>query len=374
MADQLPLDLDIRPTDTGEAQAPAPEPSRFRDDSSLRDALSRQLADDAEAGKPSAPTDTSLSGKEKQETSPPVRQRDGTGRFAKQGEPDGATATPTAKPAPEAAPPEPHADEVMAKAPSSWKPDKAPLWDKVAPEARAYIHERERELQTGFQQAAQVRQVAESILSEFQPYESILREEGATPAQAMRTLLQTAYALRSAQPEYRKAIFLQLAQQYGVDMSSGFDPNLANTQGELSRLQIERMEQQTRAQASQQSEMTGLINQFASQPEHEFFPKVREIMGRIISAGLAPDLESAYQQAVRLSPEVSAEIERRGVLAAENARREAARQTASRLGGGGAPGLGGPAGGAPPTAGFRGKVDDVRSSVEQAWAAMQGGS
>jgi len=255
-----------------------------------------------------------------------------------------------------------------ATAPKSWKAEKADLWGKITdPGARAYIHEREQQLQQGFQKAAQVREVAEGILSEFVPYQEILQAENATPATAIRALLQTAYALRTAEPEYRKALFLQLAAQYGVDFSQGVNPQVAAAQAEAANLKHQRMVEQAQSGYGQEREVASAINDFAA--SHEFFPHVREVMGRLMKAGLATDLESAYKLALPYVPEVATEVERRRVAAAQEAQREADRQrAASATRGGGAPGAGAMgSGGAPQQPG------SIREALEAAWAQQERG-
>lgn len=260
-------------------------------------------------------------------------------------------------------------DDLTAKPPASWKPDKAALWEKIAPEARAYVHEREQELQRGFERTAQVRQVAEGILTEFAPYQEILQAEGATPITAIRSLLQTAYALRSAEPEYRKALFLQLAHQYGVDFTTPVDPNLAATQGRLAQMDLTSREQAAMREMQSNQGVEQTLAAFAA--DHEFFPQVREHMGRLMHAGLAPDLETAYQQAVQLHPGVRGEMERRTVAARDAQVQEANRQRAARAtAGGSAPGAGSFGGPAAPGAA---KGESVRDTIEKVWGEFERG-
>ena len=261
-------------------------------------------------------------------------------------------------------------DDPTAKPPASWKPEKAALWEKVAPEARAYVHEREQELQRGFERTAQVRQVAEGILTEFAPYQEILQQEGATPITAIRSLLQTAYALRSAEPEYRKALFLQLAQQYGVDFSTPAGPRIwRQTQGRLAQMDLQQREQAAQREMQTSSGVEQTLQAFAA--DHEFFPQVREHMGRLMHAGLAPDLETAYQQAVQLHPGVRGEMERRTVAARDAQAQEANRQRAARAtAGGAAPGAGSFGGPAAPGAA---KGESVRDTIEKVWGDFERG-
>jgi hypothetical protein len=352
-------DIDVKPVET---TFPTP-------DTSIRDTI-QSAYDGGEASGP--PSGTPAASKEDgapvtpggaPESAPGGRPRSADGKFAPKPAPAPLDIPKFGeKPPEQAAESAAKPDDPVAKVPASWKPEKAALWEKIAdPEARAYIHEREQQLQQGFQRAAQVREVAEGILAEFVPYQDILQAENATPATAIRALLQTAYALRSAQPEYRKALFLQLAQQYGVDLSGNFDPNLAKAQGEADFLKLQQREQQARGTVNEERAVSQQIEQFAA--THEFFPAVRETMGRLLKGGVAPDLETAYQQAISLDPNVRAELERRRVAAAQEEQREADRQrAAAATRGGSAPGAGSMgSGGAPKEPG------SIRAALEAAW-------
>jgi hypothetical protein len=367
------LETDVLPADVkpgGEVPA-APERGE-----SVRESLERALgeAQGSPDGKSKAEGDAGagVTPGPASDAAPGGRTRGPDGKFAPKPpevpEFSKAVVGPDGKPAPAATPAE---DDPTTKPPASWKPEKAALWEKIAPEARAYVHEREQELQRGFERTAQVRQVAEGILTEFAPYQEILQQEGATPITAIRSLLQTAYALRSAEPEYRKALFLQLAQQYGVDFATPVDPALATTQGRLAQMDLQQREQAARAEMQNSSGVEQTLAAFAA--DHEFFPQVREHMGRLMHAGLAPDLETAYQQAVQLHPGVRGEMERRTVAARDAQVQEQRRQQAARAtAGGAAPGAGG-FGAAPEDRPGAARGESVRDTILKVWGEAERG-
>jgi hypothetical protein len=253
-------------------------------------------------------------------------QRDAFGRFLPKKE--GEAPAPAAAPAPAqgvGSPHEPAPVDEVKDAPASWTKEAAAEWAKVPEPLRPYFHQREKELQAGFQSVAARANVAEAVLNEFVPYTDILQKEGATPIMAMRTLLQTAHALRTGGPEYKKAVLISLAQQYGVDMGSGFNPELAKAQAENMTLFQERMygQAQTTLQMTQQVEQQ--FNAFANNPANEFFPKVRTIMANLIGKGLAQDLPTAYDMALGMEPSVRKELVNREIKAREdNTRRNTA--------------------------------------------------
>lgn len=255
--------------------------------------------------------------------------RDEKGRFASKFS-DGTDAPEPGAPAPEAAPiPAPveasPVDPTLNEAPASWAPERKADWAKVPAEVRSYLHQREGELQQGFQKVAQRANVAEAVLGEFMPYAEQLQREGATPVAAMRTLLQTAHALRTGGAEYKKAIIYSLAQQYGVDLSSAYNPQLAQAEAVAQNLSTEKMYGTAQQQAYEQQAMVQQITAFSADPKNEFFPKVREIMGHLINGGIAKDLPSAYQMALGMHPEVRQELLKREL----DARTQGARRTAA---------------------------------------------
>jgi hypothetical protein len=240
----------------------------------------------------------------------PGRKRDATGRFSPKGEKELIESIPkfTEQPTkPEDA------------VPASWSKEVKPLWDKIPPEVRQVIHKREAELQQGFNSVAQKANVASAVLNEFQPYAEVLQKEGATPVTAIRTLLQTAHALRTGDAEYRKAIIQSLAHQYGVDLQAPINSELAAAQATAAQLNTEKMYGRVQSEQQMTAELTNEMNAFANDPVNEFFPYVRTAMGQLIGQGIAQNLRQAYDMSVGIVPEVRAEIVRREAASQLNA-------------------------------------------------------
>jgi hypothetical protein len=183
-----------------------------------------------------------------------------------------------------------------------------PLYGALPEAVKSYVHQRETELQQGFQKVAQRAGVAEAVLGEFAPYASVLEAEKATPIEAIRTLLQTAHALRTGGPEYKKAIILGLVQQYGVDMNTALNPQLANTEAQLTNLATEKLYGVAAQQTAQQAQVAQEFESFANDPKNEFFPQVRQIMGGLVGQGFAKNLKEAYDMAIGMHPEVRQQL------------------------------------------------------------------
>jgi hypothetical protein len=227
--------------------------------------------------------------------------------------------------------------------PSAWKA----IWGNLTPEAQAIAVKRESEVAKGFDEyrgkTAQLQEISQALDS-IRP---VLQQNGIqSDAQAVKTLLNWEAGFRN--PQTRVQAFHQLARQYGVDLNQlAQNPSQAPSAGqdipeplrpvmdqfgnivqdvsfvkqELQNLRSERVETELRT--------------FAKDKPH--FDKVRVMMGQLMSSGIVPagDLDTAYQKATQLHPEVSAQIaadaeaKRTAELAKTNAEKVARARAAS---------------------------------------------
>jgi hypothetical protein len=265
------------------------------------------------------------------------RTRDEKGRFtpkdasAPGATPQQAPSTAAASPAVPGAPAPAPAGQDFGAAPASWNAEMRPLYDKVPAEIRPYLHQREQELQQGFQAIAQRSNTANAVLNEFVPYAEQLQAEGATPVSAMRTLLQTAYQLRTGGPEYRKAIILSLAQQYGVDLNNPLNVELAKAEAIATNLQTEKIYGSALSQQQMQAQINNEFAAFANDPQYEFFQQVRPLMAKLIDAGFANTMPEAYEMALPIHPEVKKVLDERTYQARIQADKSAAAAAATGI-------------------------------------------
>jgi len=194
-------------------------------------------------------------------------------------------------------------------APPSWKDGLKEKWGKLDPDVRTEITRREREITTGLQRAADVRQFGDSIMGEFAPYAEILQQEGATPQAAIRALLETSYTLRYGSPEHKHALFMSLAQQYGIDFNRQVDPEKARLQWELDSRNVNDARAGTQAQVRLQQEVQTELEQFVQAPGHEYYDRVRPAMAGLLTTGGAKDLQDAYDRACWSDPQVRAALQ-----------------------------------------------------------------
>jgi len=264
------------------------------------------------------------------------RARDDRGRFAQKAEKS------EAQPA-EAAAPEPA--EPAIEAPASWAAEKRAAWSTLPPDVRKYIAEREaeahRQISTQGQEVSRYRELAEAL----QPYQQAFHLSGTNPAAAIRQLLETQALLQRDPVNGLRWI----AQQYGVTPDqltqiapqAPQDPHVQALMSEVRELRQFTAAQQAQQQAALRTSLDGEIQTFSKDKPH--FEVVREHMGHLIGSGAAPDLATAYDQAVWANPTTRAlliEEQRRAAAAEVEKQRQAEsakRASAVNVRGSGAP-------------------------------------
>ncbi|KWO06220.1 hypothetical protein WM26_31135 [Burkholderia cepacia] len=195
------------------------------------------------------------------------------------------------------------AAESKSKPPQSWNAAERAHWEKIPAEVQAVITRREEEAHRGITKLGQDAAFGQKLRDVINPYLPIIRAEGGDEAGAVRDLLQTAYVLRTANPEQKVQLFRQLAGQFGVDLSAAaqgvreVDPELAALRQELTQVRgyLENTEQQQHQQIESTAQQ--MIDAFAADPKNEFYEQVKPLMGQLLVAGQAQTMQDAYDQA-----------------------------------------------------------------------------
>lgn len=334
---------------------------------SLRDALTAAFAkakDSDAPAEPSAPETVATP-----ETPPPekppassqtatARPRDERGRFVSVAEsgdekaPEKPVEPPSDQTAaavePEKAPETPKAGKAPAP-PIGWSAEAKARWHELPPEVQAAIVKREQDAAKLTGKMDEERAFGRELRSVIQPYLPLINAEGATPAQAVQALLNTAYILRSGSPEQKRAALMQVAQQYNVPLFSGEGQPSGSNEIMALRQQVQQLQAQLQqyTHGVEQQSIAAVqqdIQAFAADPAHSYFEEVKGHMAALLRSGAAKDLQDAYDQACWARPDIretllaqqraEAEQKRR---AEEQKRAEEARRKAISLSG--APGV-----------------------------------
>ncbi len=154
-------------------------------------------------------------------------------------------------------------------------------------------------------------QFADAIQSVIAPHMPTIQALGVSPEVAIGELLKADQVLRHGSPEQKQAKFMQLLADYGVQLQGieqpQIDPRLTAMQQELRQVTGKLQQFETQGERTRQQELNSQIDAFKADPSHKHFDTVRGYMGALIQAGHAPDLQSAYEQAVWANPVTRAE-------------------------------------------------------------------
>lgn len=232
-----------------------------------------------------------------------ARARDELGRFAEK-KPE--------TPNPEAVAGSEEAVERL-EPPKSWKQEKRAVWDKLDPETAAYIHQREQESQKGFDA---YRSTVQPIVENSQPFIDELRQQGQQPEVVIRDLLYTRQLLSRGDEATKLQTIVNVAHACGIPLGQMLQQSAAVPQHMQQHLDPAVMQAQQRArdlehQMTQRQHIDQQQIQAAAAQEVENFrashPHVEELgpeMQRLLQAGLATDLDSAYSKALRLNDDL----------------------------------------------------------------------
>lgn len=258
------------------------------------------------------------------------RVRDEKGRFAKSEEP--AVETEATQEAIEQTPDE---------APYNWNADAKAKWADLPQEIRDTVLKREKDIQQFISKADEERQLGINMNKTLSPYMPMIQAEGGDAVTAVKDLLNTAYLLRQGTPEQKKQLFMQTAQQFGVDLSdlgpaevpAGMEPlyqQINELKAQVSQQQSLLQRRDLEERNSLQSEIQQEVDAFAADPSHPHYESVKGRMAALMGSGQAKDLQDAYDQACWASPDIRATLQTQANAEAEAKRKAEAAEKAKQ--------------------------------------------
>ena len=256
--------------------------------SSIREALSAALEaqpiETVETIVETAPIETPV----ETESAKDERLRDDGGRFAvKQEE--------TVQAAPE-----------PRKPPSSWKKDYWDHWAKLDPNVQTYMEQRESEFSSGVSQYKQRADQAEPFYKAVQPFIPSLQQRGVSPDRWLADLGHVDQILSSGTPEQKADLITRMAAANGIDLqglvSGQANPQFGHIAQTVNGLQQKLQAFESQQQQAEQTRMQETIKSFSADKPH--FEAVRGTMGQLLQSGVATDLPTAYDKAIRLHDDI----------------------------------------------------------------------
>ncbi len=213
------------------------------------------------------------------------------------------------------------------KAPSSWKKDYWEAYEKLDPKLADYINTREEQFANGVSTYKQEAERAKEMFEAIAPFQQDLQAHGVHPTQWIRNLGTAHQMLVKGTPEQKLATFQKLAHDYGVPLQSvisgQMDPMiqyLSPLQEQVRQLEGKLTGWQEQRQKEEQTVIQSEIEQFSTQ--HDHFDAVKETMAGLLQAGLAQDLKSAYDKAVRMNDDLWNSVQQQKTVDAEKQRLE----------------------------------------------------
>ena len=212
--------------------------------------------------------------------------------------------------------------ESKLEAPKNWTEDVKKVFDTLPAESQEFMIKRDKEMTSDYtkktQDLAEQRKNIEALDKVLQPARQNIQATGIGEAEYISRLLNADQALRTNP----KMALRQLAQGYGINLSSLEDESESWNDPDPQYAQLMQQNQQIMAELNQfkqqnmqstvaQTEQT--VEQFSTKTDaegklvHPHFDKVRVKMGNLIDAGEAKGLDDAYAKAVRLDDDLYAE-------------------------------------------------------------------
>jgi hypothetical protein len=256
--------------------------------------------------------------------------------------------------------------------PNGWSAEAKAKWHELPAEIMSAVQKREQDVAKFTSTRDEHASFGKEVYQTVQPYLAQIQAEGGTPTQAIRSLLNTAYVLRTGSPEQKRHLLMQTAQQFGVDLGQveAQPGQPLSVQAEVDRVfaQREQAEQQRKYQEAQIEAQTE-IQAFAADPKHTHYETVKGHMAALIGNGAAKDLQDAYDQAVWAMPDTRATVLAQQRAEDEQKRAKAAADKAALARKKGVSVTGGPGSTVSAAPGSKGSV---RADLEEAFAAHSG--
>jgi hypothetical protein len=275
-----------------------------------------------------SPTTEETTSQEASETPKSSRARDESGKFTKT-QPEADTQEI------EAIEQEAEEKPTVKARPSSWKKDYEEDWGKLDPRIQDYIQQREADYAKGVSTYKNQWDSAAPILESLRQFQPLLQQYGVAPQQWITQLGNAHAQLVTGSPQQKMAIFQQLANDYGVNLGSlggyenpAYDQFSQITQ-ELNQIKNQWGSFQAQQEAMEQTQLRSEIDGFKA--DKPYFEEVREVMAGLLQSGMADDLQSAYDKAIRLNDDVFQKVQAEQAQKSEAAQREKVAQAKAKV-------------------------------------------
>jgi hypothetical protein len=213
------------------------------------------------------------------------------------------------------------------KPPTSWTPTlREQAWSKIPRDAQKFIIDRERDIAKSYSKHGADSKFVKEFTEVLTPFDGYFKQYGLDAKTRIGEVLAIDHALVTGSPQSRAELIYNLIQTFQPDpqvLGALFSGRAAPQTRQQTAQQpvdidaeVNKRLQQQQEEAFQKESDTA-IQEFADDPANEFYGDVRELMGRIINAGLVDAdtpkalLKAAYERACQEHPEVKAILAKR---------------------------------------------------------------
>lgn len=198
------------------------------------------------------------------------------------------------------------------KAPSAWSPKARERWNEIPEDLRSEILRREEASAKGVRQLQEETAPMRGFVQTLAPFIQEAAQNAQDPAQYIGGVMATERVLRVGSIDQKFEALLNIADQYKIPLrqiineSVGEEVLKAPSQQQYQiPPEIQKELEESRRWREQQTQLSAgdEVTKFAK--KNEFFEDLRDDMIKLLEAGVASDLQSAYDKAAKLHPEVS---------------------------------------------------------------------
>jgi hypothetical protein len=211
-------------------------------------------------------------------------------------------------------------------------------------EVQELYRKRDKDAEEGITKYAESAKYGDELRKAIEPFRQSIQAAGSNDVQAVQGFLSLDAQLRNGTDAQKQAVFKNLAKYYGVTVGSSegssqdesedefTDPEIKALKQKIAQLEQTQGESLRSVQEQQVNDAQAQIESFQNAKDdkgnlvHPHFEKVRAGMSKLINAGMADGLDSAYKQAVKLDPEIEAETAKQRQAKAKDSKIKSAKE------------------------------------------------
>ena len=198
-------------------------------------------------------------------------------------------------------------------APKTWTKEALAEWASVPSRVRQEIQKREEDFLRGITKYKEGADLGSRYDSVVEPFRPILAAENIDPVQLFQSFASNHYLLSRGTEEQKLSLAENLITGYGINfqalidrignrVTAPIDPEIESLKQQIAQLNQAQASQQTAAKQSAEQQVSAAVDAFAADPAHPYFDELSDDIAKLLSSGIAADLQDAYDRAVYANP------------------------------------------------------------------------